>query len=60
MVAGCFKNAVLMVFGMANGDIVSPTQWFGFLLSTGGFLLYTLYQRESNKTKGAGPYQKNA
>lgn len=40
-VVGCLKNALLMWFAILyQGDVVSPTQWQGFALSTGGFLLY--------------------
>lgn len=44
-VVGCLRNALMMWFGILyQGDMVSSTQWQGFGLATGGFLLY-LYSR---------------
>lgn len=52
-VVGCLKNALLMWFGILyQGDVVSSTQWQGFALSTGGFLLYA-YSRNSEEAPSA-------
>ncbi|KAI8104020.1 hypothetical protein M9435_006546 [Picochlorum sp. BPE23] len=51
-VVGCLKNALLMWFGILfQGDIVSKTQWQGFALSTGGFLLYAYARKEQQQKK---------
>ena len=56
-VVGCLKNALLMWFGILyQGDVVSSTQWQGFALSTGGFLLYAWARKpgEEGGTKKDG------
>lgn len=53
-VVGCLKNALLMWFGILyQGDVVSSTQWQGFALSTGGFLLYA-YSRNGGTDSSRG------
>ena len=52
MDVGCLKNAFLMLFGILfQGDIVSKTQWQGFALSTGGFLLYAYARKDHQQQK---------
>lgn len=55
-VVGCLKNALLMWFGILyQGDVVSSTQWQGFALSTGGFLLYAWARKPGEE----GPQKKD-
>ena len=53
-VVGCLKNALLMWFGILyQGDVVSATQWQGFGLSTGGFLLYAYSRNDASRKKSS-------
>lgn len=53
-VVGCLKNALLMWFGILyQGDVVSATQWQGFGLSTGGFLLYAYSRNNASRKKSS-------